>query len=63
VFRRLPDAAPEFRDTQLSITTAFFDVRISEVAAPKAGDMPDVEGAAQKWIRALPGLMLCHWGD
>lgn len=43
VFRRQPDAALEFGDTRLSTTTAVFDVRLSEVASPKAGDLLVVE--------------------
>ena len=44
VFRRQPDVALEFGDTRLSTTTAIFDVRISEVAAPNAGDRLVVDG-------------------
>jgi hypothetical protein len=44
VFRRLPDAVLEFGDTRLSTTTAIFDVRISEVAGPQAGDTLVVQG-------------------
>ncbi len=43
VVRRLPDAVLEFGDSRLSTTTAVFDVRLSEVAAPKAGDRLVVE--------------------
>ncbi len=44
VFRRQPDVALEFGDTRLSTTTAIFDVRISEVVAPNAGDRLVVDG-------------------
>lgn len=44
VFRRQPDAALEFGDSRLSATTAVFDVRVSEVAPPKAGDRLVVAG-------------------
>ncbi len=44
VFRRQPDAVLEFGDSRLSATTAVFDVRVSEVAAIKAGDRLVVDG-------------------
>ena len=44
VFWHRPDDVIAFADTRLHTTTAIFDVRISEVAIPKAGDTLVVQG-------------------
>jgi len=38
IIARRPDALTEFGDAQLWSATAVFDVRVSEVAEPRAGD-------------------------
>ncbi|MCW5773220.1 MAG: hypothetical protein KIT16_16385 [Rhodospirillaceae bacterium] len=44
VFWHRPDDVIAFADTRLHTTTAIFDVRISEVATPQAGDTLVVQG-------------------
>ena len=44
VFWHRPDDVIAFADTRLHTTTAIFDVRISEMAAPQAGDTLVVQG-------------------
>jgi hypothetical protein len=44
VFRRQPEGALDLGDDRLAATVAVFDVRISEVAAPRAGDRLDLGG-------------------
>ena len=46
VFWHRPDDVIAFADTRLHTTTAIFDVRINQVAAPQAGDTLVVEGEA-----------------
>lgn len=44
VFWHRPDDVIGFADTRLHTTTAIFDVRITEVAAPQAGDTLVIQG-------------------
>ena len=41
---RRPDVVSEFAGTRIASATALFDVRVSEVVAPRPGDRIEVEG-------------------
>ena len=44
VIARRPDQVLDFGDTRIHAETAVFDVRVSEVVAPRPGDRLTVEG-------------------
>lgn len=45
VIVRRPDRVGEFGETRIVAETLLIDVRVSEVAAPQAGDIVDVDGS------------------
>jgi len=44
VIARRPDRVSEFGETRIVAETTMFDVRISEIAAPAAGDTIEADG-------------------